>query len=129
MGKSYFKIDGNCYFCKDKKVIQHHISYAPEIIVLLCRNCHSKLHLLIKEYHNIILQKDKGDVNITKYPKEIKAPLLPLEELEKIINIPQKRSQKVKLIAETKQVSERHARRLLTKLENETTNITPNNRT
>jgi ribosomal protein L37AE/L43A len=47
-----------CYWCKDKKVKQHHISYSPEIIIWLCSHCHSRLHYVIKMYHQQIINKD-----------------------------------------------------------------------
>ena len=48
-----------CYFCNTKqKVIRHHISYNPEIMIYLCRNCHSKIHIVLDEYHKIIVEKD-----------------------------------------------------------------------
>ena len=30
--------------CTDKKLIHHHKSYDPEIIVMVCRSCHKLLH-------------------------------------------------------------------------------------
>jgi hypothetical protein len=52
--------NGYCYFClKNNNLIEHHLSYNPEVLISLCQQCHSKLHFLIKDYHNNNLEKDK----------------------------------------------------------------------
>lgn len=39
-----------CHKCKctDKKLIHHHKSYNPEIIVMMCMSCHKKLHAKLR---------------------------------------------------------------------------------
>ena len=50
---------GNCSICKtDKKLITHHLSYEPEIIITMCWKCHTAMHRLAeinKEYQVIII--------------------------------------------------------------------------
>jgi len=48
--KCFSKIE-ECYFCKNKDIVEHHISYFPEKIIYICKSCHLKLHHIIKEYH------------------------------------------------------------------------------
>jgi len=34
-----------CEICSSPRfLVKHHISYEPEVIQILCRSCHSKLH-------------------------------------------------------------------------------------
>ena len=34
-----------CTLCEQEKpLVRHHISYEPEVIVMLCRSCHGKEH-------------------------------------------------------------------------------------
>lgn len=33
-----------CYFCDGPAGTLHHISYVPEKVVLMCPNCHGKVH-------------------------------------------------------------------------------------
>ena len=35
--------------CTDKKLIHHHKSYTPEIIVMMCKSCHTKLHRRLRK--------------------------------------------------------------------------------
>lgn len=46
--------NGGCYFCRNEKVINHHINYSPEEKIKICYKCHGKLHFLIKAYHENI---------------------------------------------------------------------------
>lgn len=126
----YYSIKGKCYFCEKDKVIEHHISYAPEIVVYLCKKCHGKLHILIKKYQEIIKKIDKGrrEINVNKLILNNNE----IGDIKEIMNMPIKRVDKVKLIAEAKCITERHARRLLNKLEqieDETEDTTSDNRT
>lgn len=113
-----FSIKGNCYFCNDDKIIEHHISYTPEIAVYLCKKCHSKFHILINEYHHIIKKKDNGKREITMKKLILSDDINEVNDILKIANMDIKRSDKVKMIAEAKCITERHARRILNKLEN-----------
>jgi len=57
--KPYKINSGRCYFCKDKKNnINHHLSYNPEIIVILCKSCHNRIHILLRKNHEVNLKKD-----------------------------------------------------------------------
>jgi hypothetical protein len=47
--RSKLFLSNQCYFCKDKeKLVDHHVSYDPEILVRLCDPCHKKLHRLLR---------------------------------------------------------------------------------
>ena len=45
-GTSHIKVlSGECSLCKSRTNLQvHHLSYNPEIFVILCKKCHEKLH-------------------------------------------------------------------------------------
>ena len=45
-GTSQIKVlSGECSLCKSKINLQvHHLSYNPEIFIILCKKCHEKLH-------------------------------------------------------------------------------------
>jgi len=45
-GTSQIKVlSGECSLCKSRTNLQvHHLSYNPEIFVILCKKCHEKLH-------------------------------------------------------------------------------------
>jgi len=63
----------NCYFCgTNKELVEHHISYNPQIVVTLCHSCHSKFHYIFKKYHEIILKKDITLYRISQHLKKIK---------------------------------------------------------
>lgn len=37
---------GNCRICEEVAYrVKHHISYEPEETILICKSCHSKIHL------------------------------------------------------------------------------------
>ena len=40
-----------CHKCgrDDVKLIHHHKSYEPEVIVMMCRSCHEKLHVQLRK--------------------------------------------------------------------------------
>ena len=62
--------DKECYFCSRKdSLIEHHISYAPETVINLCKGCHEKIHKIMGTQHeNEIKRKDyiKNIKNILK---------------------------------------------------------------
>ena len=35
--------------CNNKKLIHHHKSYEPQVIVLMCHSCHQKLHKKLRK--------------------------------------------------------------------------------
>lgn len=37
------------------KLINHHISYDPEVIVLCCRSCHNKIHITLRKEGKCII--------------------------------------------------------------------------
>jgi hypothetical protein len=50
----------SCYFCgTGKGLLQHHISYYPQVLCSLCGKCHSKIHEVQEEYHKAGVEKDK----------------------------------------------------------------------
>ena len=56
---SHIGSKNKCYFGGGGELLEHHISYEPEITVTLSRTNHAKLHALVKEYHSQILKKDE----------------------------------------------------------------------
>jgi endogenous inhibitor of DNA gyrase (YacG/DUF329 family) len=45
----YIDKEKKCFFCGSKNNLQkHHLNYEEQNVVLLCFNCHSKYHHLIK---------------------------------------------------------------------------------
>jgi len=37
-----------CAYCKKTEdLVLHHVSYQPEVVVMLCRECHAKVHYTI----------------------------------------------------------------------------------
>lgn len=55
--KEYLQKRKECYFCKEKDVMEHHMSYKPERVIYLCRACHNKLHFVIDKYHKYIKEQ------------------------------------------------------------------------
>jgi hypothetical protein len=75
-----------CYICKEtKKLLKHHLSYSPQIIINVCRGCHNRIHRgdLI-EYTptdrrmQLIFYSKKGHLEFSKYGKRI-----PIKHYEK----------------------------------------------
>jgi len=64
--------DSKCYFCFKESVMKHHISYTPEKLIHLCEKCHSKLHNVIKEYHNKEIEYSSNIKNVQKSINRIK---------------------------------------------------------
>ena len=59
-----FLNETNCYFCKClSEIVQHHISYNPEKIIYLCSSCHNKIHIIMKEQHELELQRAEKYIN------------------------------------------------------------------
>ena len=59
LGKNYYPINKNkCYFCqKEEKLIVHHIDFNrsnnnPENLIVLCSNCHRRLHQILNKTLN-----------------------------------------------------------------------------
>ena len=64
--KKYWNNNRQCYFCPENKdLLEHHVSYIPEILIYLCKKCHHKHHLIIQEYHKLNIVKDKVIANLT----------------------------------------------------------------
>jgi hypothetical protein len=59
-------IQGKCYFCNERKEESHHLDYLNNITINLCRSCHKKVHIIFKQYHELIASKDKILINIKK---------------------------------------------------------------
>ena len=61
-------MDKYCSICgSDKNLIYHHLSYEPEIVVIVCRKCHQAMHRLaeIDKKHQIVIVdwvKQYGDL-------------------------------------------------------------------
>ncbi len=48
------KIESICPLCqKEKKLIEHHTRYYPEEKMLVCENCHQKIHTTPRFYDNL----------------------------------------------------------------------------
>lgn len=47
--RKYLQKKEECYFCKDKKIIKHHVIYKPEVLLYLCKSCHNKLHFVLRQ--------------------------------------------------------------------------------
>lgn len=56
--KRFIQKSKDCYFCKNNKIIMHHMSYSPEVLIYLCKSCHNKLHFLVQEYHKQIKERN-----------------------------------------------------------------------
>lgn len=56
--KHIIQKDNLCYFCSCPDVVKHHLTYSPEILVLLCASCHQKLHILMQEHHKHSVKHD-----------------------------------------------------------------------
>ena len=66
----------DCFFCGSNETEEHHISYNPQRISNLCKSCHSKIHLLMVEYHTQIKEKDERIKTIFSLLKEINSLVL-----------------------------------------------------
>lgn len=65
-GKKYIN-KNKCYFCPSKKkLLEHHISYNPEIIALVCYSCHTKIHNILKIQHNLEKTRARYISNLDK---------------------------------------------------------------
>lgn len=55
------RLVGECYFCGSKTyLIQHHISYVPEILVTLDKSCHGKIHAIMDVQQNQIKKNNES---------------------------------------------------------------------
>ena len=56
-----------CALCgTTRQLQQHHISYDPEIIITVCRECHRKLHK-----HGVGRGTDKYSISLEDFQKEV----------------------------------------------------------
>jgi len=63
---------GKCYFCPNKNnLIEHHISYAPEVVSVLCKGCHAQIHKIMKIQHECEIKKVNYIKNIKGKLKEM----------------------------------------------------------
>lgn len=74
---------GNCYICKkEMKLIEHHISYLPQIVIRVCQGCHNKIHLgKLNQYcsfsrrQKLIFYKHKNHLEFRKCSQGIRVPM------------------------------------------------------
>ena len=57
-----------CYFCDSgDNLVEHHITYSPEVTVTLCKSCHNKIHFVMKQQQEVEKQRLKSFTELEKW--------------------------------------------------------------
>jgi hypothetical protein len=84
---------GLCLLCnRNKRLLEHHISYFPQIIIHICRSCHKHLHaigLAPSQLHKCLFYKiwHNSDATLLKWIYPLTQPIIIREIKEFFVNI------------------------------------------